>query len=402
MWQRLRPSLWLILVLPMSVSAQIDPVKRDLVQFGYNQPLEGQAPIAGYAFFYHNQPNFLHTNLTLRLALAPVYLDSELGFVHGLGPQTDFAIGAAGGGFADSYNEIDAGKYDKTQSFGGNCGELSASVYHRFNPEDMIPLNYVLRGSAHYTAYDQNSTTASNFQLPDDGETFSVRTGLRWGGIEPTLMPALAMEISIWYEGMFRSNPGHYGFNDDRQVEAASHIFWSSAALSYTLPDSKQNFFARLVAGTSVDADRLSAFRLGGFLPLVAEYPLSLPGYYYQEFSARQFVLLNASYLLPIAPDQRWNLDFTAATAVIDYLPGTGQPGSSVSGVGGGILYRAPSDKFRFIASYGYGINAIRSGQRGANSISILLQIDLDKPHGDSFNSTQPNQWRGWNWLLGR
>ena len=34
----------------------------------------------------------------LRLALAPVYLDSELGFVHGLGPQTDFAIGAAGGG----------------------------------------------------------------------------------------------------------------------------------------------------------------------------------------------------------------------------------------------------------------------------------------------------------------
>jgi hypothetical protein len=58
--------------------------------------VEGHAPLAGYAFYYHNQPDFLRTNLTLRLAVAPVYLDSELGFVHGLGPNTDFAIGAGG------------------------------------------------------------------------------------------------------------------------------------------------------------------------------------------------------------------------------------------------------------------------------------------------------------------
>ena len=72
-------------------SAQIDPVQRDLIQFGYNQAFEGHAPMAGYAFYYHNQPDFLRTNLTLRLAVAPVYLDSELGFVNGLGPNTDFA-----------------------------------------------------------------------------------------------------------------------------------------------------------------------------------------------------------------------------------------------------------------------------------------------------------------------
>jgi hypothetical protein len=398
--------VWLIPLLPIPAFAQIDPVKRDLIQFGYNQPLEGQSPLAGYAFFYHNQPDFFRTNLTLRLAVAPVYLDSELGFVHGLGPETDFALGLAGGGFADSYNEIDAGKYVKAQSFEGDCAELSASVYHLFNPDDRIPLNLVLRGSAHYSIYGRNDTTADDFQIPDDGTTFNARVGLRWGGIEPTLFPALAMEISVWYEGVFRSNSDRYGFDGDRRMEAASHLFWGSAALSYTLPDSKQNFFARLVAGTTVAADRLSAFRLGGFLPLVAEYPLSLPGYYYQEFSARQFALLNASYLLPIAPSQRWNLNFTAATAIIDYLPGTGQTGNVVSGVvsgvGGGILYRAPSDKFRFIVNYSYGFNAIRSGQRGANGISILLQIDLDKPHGDSFSPTQPSRWRGWNWLLGR
>lgn len=406
MRQGLRNLLWFWLlspvVFPVVASAQIDPVKRDLLQFGYNQPLEGQGPMAGYAFYYRNEPNFLRTNLTLRLALAPVYLDSELGFNHGLGPQTDFAIGAAGGGFADSYNEVDGGKYVKAESFQGNGGELSASVYHLFNPAARIPLNYVLRGTAHYSAYERADTTANDFQLPANGATYSVRTGLRWGGFEPTLYPDLAMELSVWYEGLFRANPVSYGINHDRQIEPSSHLFWSSAALSYTLPESKHNVFARLVAGTTIDSDRLSAYRLGGFLPLVAEYPLSLPGYYFQEFSARQFVLLNASYLLPIAPSQRWNLNFTAATAVIDYFPGTGQPGNSVSGVGAGILYRAPSDKFRFIVNYGYGIDAIRDDGRGASSISILLQIDLDKPHGEGFKATQPDRWRGWNWLLGR
>ncbi|HZI30757.1 MAG TPA: hypothetical protein VFF11_00350 [Candidatus Binatia bacterium] len=395
--------LWLLfaVIFTTVASAQIDPVKRDLLQFGYNQPLEGKAPISGYAFYYRNQPDFLRTNMTLRLAIAPVYLDSELGFVHGLGPQTDFALGAAGGGFADSYYEIDGGQYHSGQSFEGHGGEFSASMYHLFNPDDRIPLYYILRGTAHYSTYSQSSSTVASFQTPGDGPTFTVRTGLRWGGIEPTLYPELAMELSVWYEGLFRGNPGSYGFNGDREIEPSSHLFWSAAALSYTLPESKQNFYARLVAGTTVNADRLSAYRLGGFLPLIAEYPLSLPGYYYQEFSARQFALLNTSYLLPIAPSQRWNLNVNAAVAAIDYLPGTGQPGTLVSGVGAGILYRAPSDKFRVIINYGYGFNAVRDNGRGGSSIGILLQFDLDKPSGEGFKSTQPNRWRGWNWLFG-
>ena len=87
--------------------------------------------------------------------MAPVYLDSELGFVQGLGPNTDFGLGLAGGGFADSYNEIDGGTYYPSQSFDGNGGEISASVYHLFNPGDLIPLNLVLRGTAHYSTYDR-------------------------------------------------------------------------------------------------------------------------------------------------------------------------------------------------------------------------------------------------------
>ena len=393
---------WLAVLLPVMAGAQIDPVKRDLIQFGYNQPTEGKAPLAAYAYYYHNQPDFLRTNLTLRLALAPTYIDSEFGFNHGLGPNTDFALGLAGGGFADSYNEIRNGKWLEGQSFDGNGAEINGSVYHLFNPGDMIPLNWVFHTGARGSFYQANDKTSPAFELPDDMAEFNVRTGLRYGGMEPTLFPDLAMELAVWYESEIRTSAGSYGFNGDRELETASHLFWASAALSYTLPESKQNVFARLIAGTSVNADRLSAYRLGGFLPLIAEYPLSLPGYYFQEFSARQFVLLNASYTVPIAPNERWNLEFNGATAGINYLSGTAQAGNWVSGVGAGLLYRSPSDRYKVILNYAYGIDAIRSDGRGASSITVLLQVDLGKMHSKDFSQTQPNRWQGWNWLLGR
>src|SRR5258708_39235260 len=106
-----RPLLWLALTFPLMALAQIDPVKRDLVQFGYNQAFEGHTPLGGYAYYYHNQPDFLRTNLTFRLALAPFYLDSEFGFVYALGPHTDFAFGLAGCGFAVSNYEVLHGLY---------------------------------------------------------------------------------------------------------------------------------------------------------------------------------------------------------------------------------------------------------------------------------------------------
>ncbi len=396
------PFLWLALFVPMLASAQIDPVRRDLLQLGYNQPVEGHEPLAAYAYYYHNQPDFLRTNVTLRLAVAPVYLDSELGFNHALGPNTDFALGLAGGGFADSYSEIHSGTYLPSESFDGNGAEISASIYHLFNPGDLIPLNLVLRSTAHYSTYSRNGDTSPAFQLPDDHGDFSVRTGLRWGGIEPTLFPPLAMELSVWYEGHIRSNPGAYGDSlVNGQLNSQSHLFWAQAALAYTLPDSQQSFYVRLTAGTSADADRFSAYRLGGFLPLVSEFPLSLPGYYFNEISARQFVLLSGNYLLPLDKNQRWNFDFNASSAVVDYLPGESQQGNSLSGAGGGILFRSPSDRLKIMLTYAYGVDAIRDNGRGAQNIGLLLQWDLHRTSGEKFNGSQPSNSRGWKWLLG-
>src|SRR5262245_28069069 len=138
---------WIVLALapgclgPFLASGQIDPIRRDLVQVGYNGALEGHAPLAFYAFYFHNQPEFVNANLALRLAVAPTYIDTELGLRQAIGDDTDLGIGLAGGGFADSYDEINNGTFLPSQSFIGHGAQGSLSLYHCFNPADQIPLN---------------------------------------------------------------------------------------------------------------------------------------------------------------------------------------------------------------------------------------------------------------------
>lgn len=371
---------------------QIDPERRDLLQLGYNAAFEGHAPLSAYAFYYYNHPDFPRTNLTLRLALAPTYLDSELGLRNALGANTDLGIGIAGGGYADSYNEVRHGQYLPTESFDGYSAELNLSLYHLFNPGRMIPLNGLLRGTAHFVTFAPLDGTAGTFRVPDNMGLFKVRTGLRWGGREPTLFPSLAMELSAWYEGQFRTESDTYGFGD-RKLRPQSHIFWGEAYLAYKLPKLEHSFSINLTAGASTGTDRLSAYRLGGFLPMVSEFPLSLPGYYYQELSAREFLLMGGTYLLPLDHGHRWNFSLSAATALVDYLPALTQPGDMNSGLGAGIFYTSSS--WRVMLGYGYGIDAIRSDGRGGHSIGILLQLDFDRAKEAFFQGQPPGHWRG-------
>lgn len=388
---------------PFIAHSQIDPDRRELIQLGYNASFEGHAPFAGYAFYYRNQPNFLTTNLTLRLAVAPTYVDSELGFSHLLSENTDLGVGFAGGGFADSYYEIRRGTYYTDESFDGFGGEGSVSIYHLFNPDQLIPLNGVLRGTAHFSTYSATSDTARNFRVPTDEGTFSVRTGLRWGGKEPVLFPSLAMELSVWYEGQFRSAPDTYGFPTngmpgDRHINGDSHLFWATALLAYTFTNIGHSFYLNLTAGTSLDADRFSAYRLGALLPMSSEFPLSLPGYYYEEISARQFVLFGGNYIVPLDEKHRWNIAVNGATAYVDYLPGLEQPGNWLSGIGGGVLYH--SSYFKAMLGYAYGFDAIRSHGRGANSVGILMQFDLGHAKQELLNPGDLSRWRGWGRIV--
>jgi hypothetical protein len=372
------------LLLAMAVSwmagtalGQVDPELRELLQSGFSQSVQGASPVAAYGYYYLNEPNFLHTNVTLRLALAPVYLDSEVGLVGLLGPHTDLGIGFAGGGFADNYYEFQKGKYYPEQSFTGDSVETSASVYHLFDPGKLIPLFGLLRVKEHYSMYQGSDEIAPGFVLPHDHSSLDWRVGLRLGGREPLLTPALAMELSAWYEGQYRSASGPYGFDGDRVLQPNSELFWMRALLIYTLPDSKQSFDVSFTAGTSGHADRFSAYRLGGSLPLASEFPLSIPGYFYQELSARNFISFNGEYTFPLNEDKTWSLSPMGAAAVVDYLPGTGQPGSFNSGAGLGFGYHARSGTWQVMATYGYGFEAIRSSGRGAQAVGIFCEINL-------------------------
>lgn len=401
-WRSVTAIIWGSLSL--TAFAQIDPVKRDLLQVGYNASFEGHAPLAAYAYFYHNQPNFLHeTNLTLRLALAPTYVDSELGVSHIFTPHTDMGFGIAGGGFADSYHEIRDGEYDPDESFDGHGFESSLHLYHLFNPDQLIPLNGVLHLIGHYSTFSKTDQTAPDFELPPDHGTFMLRTGLRWGGKEPVLYPSLAMEISIWYQGEYRTAHGDYGVLGDPErqhtLKEYSHLFWGQALIAYTLPEWKHNIFLSLSAGTSINADRFSAYRLGSLLPMVSEFPLSLPGYYYQELSARNYMLIGGNYQVPLDTKQKWNANVFASTALIGFLPGTEEPGNWHSGVGGGILYKTGS--FKFMVGYAYGVNAIRSHGTGANAVGVLMQLDMGKAKNEVFNPSVPSTWQGLQRVFG-
>jgi hypothetical protein len=368
------------LLMNHAASGQIDPDKRELIQMGGNQALQGAAPIDAYAYYYLNEPNFFHTNVTLRLAVAPVYLDSEVGFVGLLGPDTDFGLGFGGGGFADSYFDFQDEKYFPDQSFYGHSVEGSASIYHLFNPGSRIPLSGVLRIKEHYSTYERDDTSP-NFVLPSDHSTVSWRAGLRWGGREPLLRPDLAMELSVWYEGQQRTDAGAYGFDGDRDLNSSPQLFWGRALLIYTFPDSRQRFGVNLTGGGSTQADRFSAYRLGGNMPMTSEFPLLIPGYFDGELSARDFACFNAQYTLPLDAAKRWSLNPMGSIATVDYLPGMAQPGHFNSGAGLGLGYRSRSGVWQALASYGYGFEAIRSDGRGGQNIGILLQIDLEARH---------------------
>jgi hypothetical protein len=204
-----------------------------------------------------------------------------------------------------------------------------------------------------------------------------TRVGLRLAGKEPVLDPNLGMELSAWYERQWRLDPGTYGFDDDRNLNPQADLYWAYAGINYTFKNSGQRVALAVTAGGSDHADHLSAWRLGGDLPLVSEYPLALPGYYYEELTAQSFVHFYAAYDFPLLPSQELKFRLEGAAANIVYLPGYEQ-GPWQSGAGCALIYAPKQKKFKIMLRYGYGFNALRDGEAGAQSIGLIFQYDFE------------------------
>jgi hypothetical protein len=367
------------LCVQQAAQGQLDPFPRELIQVGYQANVVGKAPVSAYGYYYLNEPSFLRTNLTLRLAISPVYVDGELGVKQALGPYTDVGLGINGGGFAYNYAEIKEGQWSKAESWTGDGAGLTASIYHLFNPADRIPLFGLLRGGFSYAAYVRDDMTAPTFVIPDDQPILYVRTGVRYGGQEPDLAPDMAMELSAWYEGQIRLDSGPFGYNGDRAINPSTHQFWARAMLQYTVPETKHYFGVAMNAATSIHPDRLSAYRIGGQLMLISEFPYSLPGYYFAELSTKNMLLFTGFYELPIDHAHRWRAAVAASTALCGYTPGLEMPNTWNSGVGGGISYHGPGERLKVALNFGYGIDAMRDGGRGGYAVAIAMQIDMEK-----------------------
>ncbi|MBI2386342.1 MAG: hypothetical protein HYV14_10060 [Elusimicrobia bacterium] len=373
--------------------AQIDPERRQLLQLGFNQAVDGRGPLAAYAYYYLNVPRFLSPKRALRLIVAPAYADSELGFKKALGEKTDLGLGLAGGAFADSHTEIRQDRFVRGESYRGDGARASLSLYHDFPPQGPVPLAGILRVESHYSKYTRDDTTDRAFAMPEAQTEVNGRAGLRLGGREPYLVPNLAMEVSAWYEGRWRLAPMDYGYGGDRRIEPNSQLFWGRALLIYNEPSSPDRFIATLSGGTSIRADRFSAYRLGGDLPMATEFPLSLPGYYYEEISARRYGLLGGSYIVPLSRDKKtWTGMVTASTALVDYAEGFAQRGKTHSGVGFGALYVSRSKAWQVLSGYGYGFNASRGHGNGGHTVGLLVQFDFQRAEIPFFHPTDPNQ----------
>ena len=358
--------------------AQIDPIPRNLIELGVDEPLTGHGPQGIYGYYYYNNPEFIRTNIALRAAIAPAYLDSELGFKQLLSPYTDLGVGISGGAFGDNYYEVRQGNYLRRESFDGHGGGAAVSLYHLLDPGKLIPLSLVARGGIHYSTFDTTDDTAANFRLPRDQVNLFTRAGLRFAGKEPILIPELGLELSVWFERQWRLQNDSYGFSNDRRINPAVNLYWVYAEMNYSWTNTGQKASLAVTAGGSSDADRFSAWRLGGVLPLVTEFPLMIPGYYYEELTVKKFVHLYATYDIPLDRDNRWKFRFEAAGANAEYLTGFEPSGGWQTGVGGGITFTPRSKRFSIIARYGYGFNALRHGDEGAQSVGLLFQYDFE------------------------
>jgi hypothetical protein len=374
-------ALILIATLPASFNclAQIDPEHRNLLELGYDQPLEGQGPQGIYAYYYYNNPDFFNTNLDLRVAVAPAYVDGELGFKQLLSPTTDVGLGFNGGMFGANYYEVRQGQFYKNESFNGDGGGAALSVYQLLNPGMLIPINLVARGGMRDSTFTDTSDTAGNFTLPGNQVEGYTREGIRVAGKEPVLYPDLGLELSVWFEREWRLDSQQYGFNDDRSISPNVDLYWLYAGLNYAWTNSGQKIEFAFTAGGSSGADRFSAWRLGGVLPLVSEFPLTLPGYYYEELTATSFQHYYADYDVPLDSEHRWDFRLEAATAHLDYLPGDAQRSNWQTGAGVGLSFAPKNKNFEIILRYGYGFNAIRDGKEGAQSVGLLFQYNFEK-----------------------
>lgn len=389
-----------LLLLSVPARAQIDDTKRLLLEGGFEDGLANPGPNSAYGYLYLNRPDIAGKGSALRLALAPVYADAELGLPEVL-PRTDVGLGFSGGGYAFSRKEVVRGDQRFGESFIGHGLGPSLALYPKLGKVGPVPLTGVVRISALYRDYQAAAGTDSNFALPPDQWTGFARAGLRAGGQEPGLSRRPAIELSAWYESRVREKPGRYGYNEDRDIAREVDLYWMRALV--VLPsDSGVKTSGGLDIGGGRRLGRLSAFRLGGMLTQTEEFPLAVPGYFSQEIAAREYGHAWARIGFPLDAERRYFANFMAAAASVTPIAGTDPGGVLHEGFSAGLEFSPAAAALHGELSYAYSPSAVRGNHRGGHSVALTLEIDFMAGRDEKSPKGRKSSQEGLGWLLGR
>ena len=371
---------WLLGVLMLTWTgiaiAQLDPQRRTNLEVGLEGSLRGDDPLSAYAFLLWNRPHFPTEDLYLRVVVAPVYLTSDL--VRNRWPAMGHAvgIGVSGGLFAHDFDEFRDGDHKERESFWGHGAALSLSYYWRqLKIAGVLPVEGQLRLRPQYAVYDTGPDTSSTFRLPADSMIYSLRAGIRIGGVPPELFPKQALEVSLWHEASYRGAAGHFGLPErPQETEHFTQRSWARAGGIFT-PWADHTLSLFLTGGIAEDTDALSVFRLGGALRFRSELPLILHGYNAGEVFARRFGLVNATYRLPPIPGlERVRLQLAGDYARVDYFRGHELRHSGLAGAGADVIITL-SEGATLVLGYGYGFHAPRGRDTGGQEAHTLFEM---------------------------
>lgn len=352
--------------------AQVDVQHRRTLtlQTGFSVS-EGEERPGGFGFYWFNENHFPWTNTALRVIFAGVLLDAELSCFLPGNTHTAIGVGLGGGAFVDSITPYVKGERLARQEFYGDNANLRLFINHEIPNPTPLALNirgtYIARGS-----FYRPTSHTSDFTLPQDFFTQTLLAELRFGAIQPGLTARRGLQLYIAAEANYRS--GFDAFGPDAALFAAHSTYQRlSGSLAAKIPVESTTLFARVGGGLGDGIDQLSAWKLGGNLAGAEPFAYTLHGYYTREIFAEDFCIANLSVSQQLTDWRELTLHLYGDYAAARTVPPQDGQWHSFFGVGTGVGFRAFWD-VQMLVNYGYGINAVRNGQRGGHEVGLAIE----------------------------
>lgn len=352
-------------------TGQVDDQNRSFIDMGVSIPTE-QANPSYTGVIYWNQLDFPREHINFNMVFAGPYNAFGLIFPEALGPDTALFWRIGSLIYFDSYTpEYVLGRPLRDEEFNGYTGWTSVGLNHEFGTftEFNVPLNFSLEYRVGYTTYNKRDQTPPSFRTPSDHIGQELDAKLQFGGVLPGLKNAQGLDLHLRYIVGHRSNWNEWGPESDPFTTYATYqrLIFGAALFAPLIAD--QTFGLQLTAQKGFNLDRTTMTGLGGSLRTSAE-ATRIAGYFTREFLAEDYLLANFSYEIPIIPWQDISLHFYADQAAFRRGDDRAQGWQSATGLGAGVSLTGPFGG-EFLVSYGYGIDAIRKGERGGQEVAF-------------------------------